>query len=239
MLDLNGPATTDTIRKPETSIVAGASSADGGTVKATAKSTGSWWSLAAWYQWARGKGQSAGTDVEIKFAVALALVLVPASAAAQPLPTTTPAPSYYEFAIFRPAVSMTTPFTVTRINLEIVSCGRFISERAPDGSPNPTTLVWDDPNDPTKECRVAAPTAILSLPLGTGYRAALRAVVLVDDILTGTKVPLYSAWAFDDTTFRRAPRGMPCPNGQPGTLFTTEADVNGKPVQLSACINAQ
>lgn len=66
-LDLNGPATTEAVTKPATSITVGAQTADGGTVKATAKSEGSWWSLAAWYQWARGKGSSAGGDVEVKF----------------------------------------------------------------------------------------------------------------------------------------------------------------------------
>lgn len=139
-----------------------------------------------------------------------------------------PAAAYYELGVFRPAVSLTTPFTTTRVTLAMLSCGRLPREEAPDNAPNPTGFQWMDPNDATKVCLIDAPTVALSLPLAVGYRAAVRAVAE-----NGSA----SGWVFAPTTFRRAPRGLPCPNGQPGVLFTGENDIDGKPVRLTICVS--
>lgn len=161
----------------------------------------------------------------------LALVLLASVALhAQAAP---PPADHYEVGIFRPAASMTTPFTVTVITNNLVKCGYPFGpdDPPPDNIPNPTTLIWDDPasgTPATKFCKVSIPAVVLSLPLGVDYRAALRAVAA-----DGTP----SAWGFSLNSFRRAPRGLPCPNGQPGVLVSGEADLNGAPVQISICVN--
>lgn len=139
---------------------------------------------------------------------------------------------HYEVAVFREppvATQASTPFSRTVVNTAIVKCGYG---RGPDpleqNVPNPTTLVFDDPGDATKDCRVTVPSIALSLPLGVNYRAAMRAV---------NAAGVSSDWGFARNTFRRAPRGLPCPNGQPGILVQGEADLNGKPVQIAICVN--
>lgn len=144
-----------------------------------------------------------------------------------------PPPDHYEVGVFRPAVSTTTPFTVTRLTSDLVKCGYPFGpdDPAADNIPNPTTLIWDDPasgTPATKFCKVTVPTIVLSLPLGTNYRAGLRAVAA-----DGTM----STWAMSLNTFRRAPRGTPCPDGTPGVMVTGEADLNGNPVRISLCVN--
>lgn len=153
-------------------------------------------------------------------------LLASASLAAQVLPV--PA-DHYELGIFRAAVSMTTPFTTTVYPPALVSCGRLPSERAPDGTPNPRGFAWTDPADATKECRIEASTPVIELPLGVGYRVAVRAIGA-----DGTP----SAWTFAPESFRRAPRGLPCTgaNGLPGVLFVGENDLAGKPVRLTICV---
>lgn len=142
-----------------------------------------------------------------------------------------PPADHYEVGVFRatdPIGPDATPFSRTIVTAEMVSCGHRLSDDPPDNVPNPTVLSWTDPADSSKECRVSAPTIVLSLPLGVGYRAAVRAV-----LPDGTG----SVWSFKSNTFRRAPRGLPCPNGQPGIMVSGESDLNGKPVQVQLCIN--
>lgn len=139
--------------------------------------------------------------------------------------TTTPV-DHYELGMFR-AGNVTTPFSLTQYPLDRVSCGHLKSEEAIDGTPNPTMLAFDDPADPSKECRADVRTAVISLPLGTGYKAALRAVAADGQV---------SAWDFIAFTFRRAPRGQPCPGGLPGVLITGEADLNGSVVSMAICV---
>jgi hypothetical protein len=185
-----------------------------------------------WGAWVKTKFSkattAAGASLGFKWAL-LGLAFLAAQAAAQtPMP---PPASYYEIGIFRTAVSLATPFTTTRILPEMLTCGRLKREEAPDNTPNPTTFAWSDPNDLTKDCVVEAPTVAIALPIGVQYKAAVRAVSDVGGVLNP------SAWSFQQFTFRRAPRGRPCPNGEPGVLVRGEADLNGKPVQISLCVN--
>lgn len=157
-------------------------------------------------------------------ALALAVLLaVPLAAQVVPPPA-----DHYDVGIFRPAVSLVTPFSVTALTNNFVSCGHRKSDDTPDNVPNPTLLLWDDPSGVgTLECRVTIGPIVIGLPLGTGYQAALRTVAP-----DGTP----SAWVFDPHTFRRAPRGLPCANGLPGVQFVGENDVDGKPVKLTICV---
>jgi hypothetical protein len=161
----------------------------------------------------------------MKWAFVSGALLVATAAGAQVLPT--PA-HHYELGIFRPAVSTVTPFSTAVLTPELVSCGHRPSDDPPDGTPNPTVFEWTDPADATMACRISAATAVLSLPIDVNYRGAVRAIGA-----DGTP----SAWVLSKNTFRRAPRGLPCPNGQPGVQVSGEADLNGKPVQISLCVN--
>ncbi len=69
-LNLNGVETTaaiDKAAKAETEVNVQATEADGGTVRAELNSSGSYWSAAAWYQWAKDKGRGYGAKVGFKF----------------------------------------------------------------------------------------------------------------------------------------------------------------------------
>lgn len=134
----------------------------------------------------------------------------------------------YELGIFASGVSPTTgsPFQITVYPLALVSCGHLVSETAVDNVPNPEVFVFDDPNAAGKECRINVRTVVASLPLGTGYHAALRSVQSDDQ---------RSSWTLIPYTFRRAPRGFPCAMGT-GVESNVEADINGKPVRLTICI---
>lgn len=167
-------------------------------------------------------------SIERSFCMRVTIFLLALFAQAAPIPT-----DHYEVAVFRPAVSMTTPFSVTRLTNNLVKCGYPFGPDDPpsDNIANPTTLIWDDPasgTPATKYCKATVPTMVLALPLGFDYRGALRSVAA-----DGTT----SAWAFSVNTFSRAPRGLPCPNGQPGILVSGEADLNGQPIQLTICVN--
>lgn len=133
---------------------------------------------------------------------------------------------HYELGMFR-AGNVTTAYSLTQYPMERVSCGHLKTEPSPDGVPNPIAMSFDDPADATKECRIDVRTAVLSLPLGTGYKAALR-YVRADGVM--------SSWDFIPNTFRRAPRGQPCPGGMPGVLISGEADLNGSVVTMSLCV---
>lgn len=150
--------------------------------------------------------------------LALVLLLLQGS---PPVPVT----DHYELGMFR--TGDVTPFSLTQYPLDRVSCGHLKSEPAADGSPNPRTMSFDDPADAAKECRLDVTTPVLSLPLGIGYRAALRAV---------TSGGVLSAWDYTTVTFRRAPRGQPCPGGLPGVLIQGEADLNGSVVSMAICV---
>lgn len=156
------------------------------------------------------------------------LLLAAALTYAQTPPILPPAAAYYEQGIFRAAVSLTTPFSVTRLTPELLSCGRLPTEPAPDNAPNPTMMAWTDPADTSKECRVTIGPSVIALPIGVNYRVAVRAVSADGSA---------SAWSFAPQTFRRAPRGLPCPNGLPGVLFQGENDIDGKPVHLTICVS--
>lgn len=165
----------------------------------------------------------------MKTAFLAAVVLLAASSAgAQDLPNFPPPAHHYELAVFRFAVSQTIPFSITVLTPELVSCGHRPSDDPIDGVPNPTVFEWEDPSDSTKACRVTATSVVLSLPLGTNYRGGVRAV---------SALGVATEWVLSTNTFRRAPRGLSCPNGQPGVLVNGEADLNGKPVQISLCVN--
>lgn len=135
--------------------------------------------------------------------------------------------NHVELGIFRPTISMETPFTTTQYPASLITCGHLKTEDPVDGVPNPTLMTWDDPSDVTKECRAGITTPVLSLPLGVGYRAAIR--YIYNDGSSG-------AWSFAPYTFRRAPRGQPCANNTPGVLIVGEADINGNPVRISLCV---
>lgn len=147
---------------------------------------------------------------------------------AQTLP---PPADYYEVGVFRSTDTIgptATPFTTTRLTVEMLSCNHRKSDDPANNVPNPTTFLWDDPDHPGMECRVLAPGVALSLPLGVSYRAAVRAV---------TVGGAFGSWSYTANTFRRAPRGLPCPAGQPGVMVSGEADLNGRPVQVQLCVN--
>lgn len=138
----------------------------------------------------------------------------------------TPPTDHYELGMFRSG-QLTTPYSLTQYPLDRVSCGHIKSEEAPDGVPNPTVLTFIDPADDTKECRLDVRTAVISLPLGTGYKAALRSVASDGTV---------STWGYIPFTFRRAPRGLPCLGGLPGVLIQGEADLNGNVVTMAICV---
>ena len=57
-------------------------------------------------------------------------------------------------------------------------CGLVPKTPAPVTSvTNPTRLLWDDPANTAADCRltISSPALLISIPTGTGYRAALRA----------------------------------------------------------------
>lgn len=70
-LDLNGAGTKAAVERaakdPETELDLEATDADGGTVRASVNSSGSYWSVSAWYQWAKDKGKGYGAKVGLKF----------------------------------------------------------------------------------------------------------------------------------------------------------------------------
>lgn len=159
----------------------------------------------------------------------IAMTVAPGGAAQEPPTVPT---DHYELGMFRSTDAQTptaTPFSTTVITPAMISCGHRRSDDPVDGIPNPSEFAWFDPADVTKECRVAAPTAVLSLPLGVGYRPGLRAVAT-----DGTR----SAWTFALTTFRRAPRGLPCAGGT-GVELSVSVDINGKPVIATLCLQSQ
>lgn len=164
-----------------------------------------------------------------------AVAQVPASTTPA-LPTGIPKATRYELGIWRsPADPATTPpWQLTQFPVPTLSCGRLPMEDAPDNVPNPTRASFQDVDDPTKVCVIDVSPVIIGLPLGVGYRFALRAVA--PNTLDPT-LDVKSEWAIWPKTFRRAPRGLPCPNGLPGVLFTGENDIDGKPVHLTICVS--
>lgn len=142
------------------------------------------------------------------------------------LQVTTSPTDHYELGMFR-AGNLVTPFSLTQYPLDRVSCGHLKTEDPVDGIPNPAMMSFVDPADATKECRADIRTPVISLPLGAGYKGGIRSV----DAQGNTSV-----WNFTPFTFRRAPRGQPCPGGMPGVLIVGEADLNGAVVSLSICV---
>lgn len=168
-------------------------------------------------------------------AVALVVIALLCSAAPR---AQTPA-DHWELGIFHAGVDPAAgaPFSVTVYPSALVTCGLPIAFRADvayanavegpaDNVPNPRLLAFSDPNDALRECRADVTSAVLALPLGVGYRGAMRAVST-----TGSK----SAWSTPSNTFRRAPRGLPCANGT-GVEMNVNADVNGKATNVTLCL---
>lgn len=133
---------------------------------------------------------------------------------------------FYELGLFRGS-DLITPISVTAIAKGRFTCGLLPREPVAANAPNPLWIDWEDPANPKLVCRASMLAAVLALPVGTNYRAAIRSVA--------AKVAP-SPWEFEPNVFRRASRGQPCPNNQPGVWVTAEADLNGKPVTLSVCI---
>lgn len=138
--------------------------------------------------------------------------------------------AYYELGVFRPAVSTTVPFSLTRYTPDHVSCGHIplAGDPTPDNVPNPALLQFEDPTDPIRDCTADIRSVVLGLPLGADYTLGLRAI--------GSDGK-FSPWGMATPSFRRAPRGQPCPGGQPGVLIQGEADLNGQPVRMTLCVN--
>lgn len=132
---------------------------------------------------------------------------------------------HWEVGIFRPLVSLITPFSVTSYPLTLVSCGHLKQEEAPENAPNPVSFSWDDPADPALSCIIDTKTLVASLPLGVGYKAGARACNAAN---------VCSPWSLLSRTFRRAPRGIPCPTG--GTQSTVDVDIDGQPVHVTICV---
>lgn len=177
-------------------------------------------------------------DLLIAIALLLASLWFATRAGAQvpelPRPELAAAIARYEVGVFARGTSET-PLSLTQYPLDLVSCNRLPTEDAPDGVANPAILAWEDPGNPSRMCRVNGATMFLSMPIDYGYRVAVRAIGY-PNIITGTPAQV-SDWAFWPKTWRRAPRGFPCPNGQPGVLFVGENDIDGKPVRLSICVS--
>lgn len=84
----------------------------------------------------------------------------------------------YELQVFQAGVDPVTgnPFSVTTIPATAVTCNLAASTAPTTTLTNPRFVVWDDPTNAGKECRVDRSTYLLGLPVGMNYRAALVAL---------------------------------------------------------------
>lgn len=143
----------------------------------------------------------------------------------------------YEVGVWRAADDITKPpFVLTQLSPQFFTCGRtavVFSDESASGIPNPETLIWDDDSQPGKYCSAKISSIVFPLPIATNYKLALRAVG-VDGLTSSWMFPHGADGAI--VTWRRAPRGIPCPNGQPGVLVTERADINGKDTLVQLCI---
>lgn len=153
---------------------------------------------------------------------ATALLLFGAVLGAQELPK----PDAYEVGVW--AVGAAAPFQVTRFTLPYVTCDRALSDPAVDNTPNPVRVEFDDPDHLGRVCTINTTPLVTTLPLGVDYRIGVRAVTL--------EPADRSEWEMATNTFRRAPRGQPCGPDGTGVEITGAADLNGRAIRVTFCV---
>lgn len=87
-------------------------------------------------------------------------------------------------------------------NANQVQCG-LPRQTVPPSVVNPSQALFEDPNDTTKDCQVNAGAQLNAIPLGNGYKAALKA--------NGATVS--SAYSSFSNSFNRALTPPPVPAG--------------------------
>lgn len=114
----------------------------------------------------------------------------------------------YELQLYLPGVDAVAgaPFSVSTIPLTAVTCNQTPLPVPTTTLTNPRFLVWTDPANVGKECRVDRSAYLLALPAGAAYRATLVA-------LAGTATEQRSARSAPTVPFALAAVAPAAPEG--------------------------